>query len=239
MSQSVSNLTPLDSDHDKVDNIPKESSEKGRCACGKCGLYRWYPPMILISTVMAAIFCWMYIKKPVFLSTPSDKKSFETQPAIQERRPVDMETELSPPTAESVGRIDPAIAVLPGDPVSESLSSLSSAGAHGTELKPLVIKREGPALFRPLDADLAPSTEQAVAEQSEDPPVEPTSQIEDIAEQNQEERGNPGDEPEVVNLVSSGEGAGPVDSDDYQVHASFMAEFSGVESRIQKGVRKP
>ena len=99
--------------------------------------------------------------------------------------------------------------------------------------------REGPALFRPLGAELPPATETPPANQPEDPPVELKPVVEEIAEQNQDESEDPSDETEVVNLVSLGEGGRPVDSDDYQVHASFMAEFSGVESRTQKGVLKP
>ena len=36
-----------------------------------CRLYRWYPPLLVTSTVMAGVFCLMYVTKPVFIEAPA------------------------------------------------------------------------------------------------------------------------------------------------------------------------
>ncbi len=181
---------------------------------------------------MAAFFCWMYIKKPVFLSTPSDQKSIEALPAIQEGRPMELKDELSTPTAESVGRIDPAIANLPGDSVTESLLGSPMNDGLGSGLKPLLVRREGSPLFRPLGRDTLPQL-------TEDSPVGRERVSTRGPGQIQNANDEAGEEVEVENLVPLGEGGRPVDSDDYQVHASFMAEFAAAEGSNRDEDRRP
>lgn len=48
-------------------------SRKPTCKGGRCNLYRWYPPLLVVSTIMTAVFCYLYLTKPVFLEAPSMK----------------------------------------------------------------------------------------------------------------------------------------------------------------------
>ena len=122
MSESISRLNSVESERIPA-NVKSgmESLERpDQCACQRCGLYRWYPPLMLMTTALAAVFCWMYITKPVFLSAPAHQP-LNTPPAIQEKRPV-REDEPTRHTAGG-GNLDPAIARLPGDPAPTGDSS--------------------------------------------------------------------------------------------------------------------
>ena len=221
MSDRVSKLRPLDSESEPPAHEVEEAVvEKGACGCSRCGLYRWYPPLMLGSTILAGVFCWMYITKPVFLSSPSERV-MDAQPAVEERAH-DLNDTDEPPTAES-STLDPAIAVLPGDPAGETKMVGEPLGEIlGEELMPLVVKREGAPLFKPfvIPADvLGESPSDAEASTEDQDPQASTSEVSDEAEE----------EGEVVNLIASGEGGASSESEDYQVHASFMAEFSSAE----------
>ncbi|HJM64072.1 MAG: hypothetical protein QF405_04700 [Roseibacillus sp.] len=176
-----------------------------------------------MTTALAAVFCWMYITKPVFLSAPSDQ-SLNTQPAIQEKRPI-REDEPTPHTAGG-GNLDPAIARLPGDPVLPDDSSARD-GIPGEELKPLIVKRQGPSLFRAIPPDEIPERKEIVLEA-------PGSGV--VAEAGSEQDEDQVPEEEVVSLVAGEEGDQDSGSEEFRVHASFMAEFSSVQ---QEGDRQP
>ena len=225
MSESNSSLNSVESER-----IPAEMKggtepleRPDQCPCQRCGLYRWYPPMMLMTTALAAVFCWMYITKPVFLSTPADLP-LNTRPAIQEMRPV-REDEPTPHTARA-GNLDPAIARLPGDPAP---TGDASAGDEipGEELKPQIVKRQGPALFRPIPSGEIPERREIVV---------PGSGLRAAAEagSGQDEDQIPAED--VVSLVAGGEGGPNSSSEEFRVHASFMAEFSSPQ---QKGDNQP
>ncbi len=177
-------------------------------SCPSCGLYKWYPPLLLLSVIMAGVFCWMYITKPVFLSQPGNAPAVGARPALQERGPGDS-SDAVPPTAdysggESGGVLDPAVTSLPGDSASvvESDSGPEADAIPGVGLKPLRIRR-GPALFRPFP----------VADQST--PAEGAG------------AGSSGSGLEEGN-GSLTFAAARSDDETYRVPASFMAEFTTI-----------
>tara|TARA_B100001964_G_C14261286_1_gene615632 strand:- start:8231 stop:8920 length:690 start_codon:yes stop_codon:yes gene_type:complete len=225
MKESISRLSSIERERTSGEvRAGTESPESpDQCTCQRCGLYRWYPPLMLMTTALAAVFCWMYITKPVFLSAPSDQ-SLNTQPAIQEKRPI-REDEPTPHTAGG-GNLDPAIARLPGDPVLPDDSSARD-GIPGEELKPLIVKRQGPSLFRAIPPDEIPERKEIVLEA-------PGSGV--VAEAGSEQDEDQVPEEEVVSLVAGEEGDQDSGSEEFRVHASFMAEFSSVQ---QEGDRQP
>ena len=225
MSESISRLNPIESERIPANvKAGTESLERpDPCACQRCGLYRWYPPLMLMTTALAAVFCWMYITKPVFLSAPAHQP-LNTPPAIQEKRPV-REDEPTRHTAGG-GNLDPAIARLPGDPAP---TGDSSAGEEipGEELKPLIVKRQGPSLFRAIPPGEMPGRRKIAVE---------APALGDAAEagSGQDEDQIPGED--VVILVADGDGGQNSSSEEFRVHASFMAEFSSPQ---QKGDNHP
>ena len=220
MSESISRLNPVESERIPANvKAGTESLERpDLCACQRCGLYRWYPPMMLMTTALAAVFCWMYITKPVFLSTPAHQP-LNTRPAIQEKRPV-REDEPTRHTAGG-GNLDPAIARLPGDPAP---TGDSSAGEEipGEELKPLIVKRQGPSLFRAIPPGEMPGRREIAVEAPE---------VGDAAEAGSGQDENQVPEEDVVSLVAGGEGGQNSSSEEFRVHASFMAEFLSVQQK--------
>ena len=223
MSENISRLNAAESSSSEIKSGTEESNRAGSCSCQSCGLYRWYPPMMLLTTALAAVFCWMYITKPVFLTTPEDQL-MDVRPAIQEKRPAQEDTP-APHTAGG-GNLDPALGRLPGDPATGDEGS-PAAEIPGEELKPLIVKRRGPSLFRPIPSDEMPARKGIAAE---------------ILELGVDEEGGSGQdenrvsEEDDVRSVARGQGGQDSSSEQFRVHASFMAEFSSVE---QKGGSQP
>lgn len=220
MSESISRLSSVESERilANVKSGTKSLERPDQCACQRCGLYRWYPPMMLMTTALAAVFCWMYITKPVFLSTPAHQP-LNTRPAIQEKRPV-REDEPTSHTAGG-GNLDPAIATLPGDPAPTDDSSARDE-IPGEELKPLIVKRQGPALFRAIPPDEMPERREITVE---------APGLVAAAEAGSGQDENQVPEEDVVSLVAGGEGGQNSSSEEFRVHASFMAEFSSVQQK--------
>lgn len=186
---------------------------------------------MLFSTVLAAVFCWMYVTKPVFLSAPNDHQSIETQPAVQEANPEErVHGTLSPPTAGASGNLDPAVASLPGDSVLVAPQSLASESTvPGDELKPLVVRRDGPILFKPfvLNGDQSTSSESEKVEQVDPKPTaNADAPADEIATATPAEPDH--EQPEARS-----------DETDYQVRASFMAEFSPAASNDKISKLRP
>ena len=206
-----------------------ESALPARCTCQRCGLYRWYPLMMLGSTALAAVFCWMYITKPVFLSAPSGQ-THDAHPAIQEKRPIE-HGEPAPHTAHG-GNLDPALGHLPGDPAPET-SSPPVEELLGEELKPLVVKRECPSLFEPIPkselSGRSRSPSSGAAEGAAPIVIKRESAPEPLVIRREEENTARGEEQpgeDHVGLVAPGEGGRNSDSEEFQVRASLLAEFS-------------
>ena len=221
MSQSVSTLTPLDSDRSGDDLrapeiVQEVQHERVHCSCSRCSLYRWYPPLMLLSTVLAGVFCWMYISKPVFLSAPSEGPRADPLPAFQETSPARIQGDLAPPTAESSGTLDPAVASLPGDTIDLATVAPVGGALLGEELKPLVVKREGATLFKPFVINEIPPGSSL----AEPAPSVVSNGEETGVGQPPGSSGEPGADQESVRPEASS------DEEDYRVRASFMAEFS-------------
>ena len=198
---------------------PSQVSE--RCNCQRYGIFRWYPPMMFITTAAAAVFCWMYVTKPVFVTEPA-RQSLDIEPVIQDQAPVE-ESEPVLHTA-ALGMLDPDIGSLPGDHAPPGKEGEDDE-IPGEELKPLIVKRQGPPLFHPVPPDEMPrrtgiaETSSATTEgdAANDGPVRNQVVTQGIA--------SPGRGREIREDSASG---------NFHVHASFMAEFSAVEQTRKK-----
>lgn len=136
------------------------------CACPKCGLYRWYPPLLLLSTIMAGVFCWMYVTKPVFLAPAQHAAPGAVQPAIKDNEPTPGMQSGEPQTAEVERALDPALAPsIMNRPEESPVVSIAGLG----ELEPLETPAgERGSLFVPMTEE--ESQDFGVPEQS--PPLD-------------------------------------------------------------------
>ena len=203
----------------RIEAGPSKVSE--RCNCQRCGLLRWYPLMMFITTAAAAVFCWLYVTKPVFV-TGAMEQSPDVEEISQDQAPLDDQKPVFHTAA--TGMLDPGVGVLPGDHAPPD-EMLGEDNIPAEELKPLIIKRQGPSLFHPVPLEEMPGRTGA-AEAS--PVIEKGNVVRDRSGRNQI----------VIEEVESPGGGGKVREDsasgDFQVHASFMAEFSALERERKK-----
>lgn len=180
--------------------------------CQRCTVSRWYPPMMLASTALTVVFFWMYINKPVFSPVPSITP-LRPEPAIQSKEPArapEIESYIT-----SRNTLDPAALRLPTETKSQSEIS-DRERVSGDELRPLIIKRNGPSLFRRFPAGAAP--EQVTEEEA------PSNRESETGSNERGERTDVG-RLEGVNSDSDLGTTGDPDSRDLHVHASVMGEF--------------
>ena len=202
---------------------PSKVSE--RCNCQRCGLLRWYPPMMFITTAAAAVFCWLYVTKPVFV-TGSMEQSSDIEEISQDQAPVDDQKPVFHTAA--TGMLDPGVGALPGDHAPPD-EMLGEDNIPAEELKPLIIRRQGPSLFHPVPLEEMPGRTGA---DEASPAIVKGDVVHDRSGRNQiviEEVASPGGGAEVREDSASG---------DFHVHASFMAEFSALE-RVRKKQSQP
>lgn len=141
----------------------------GTCRCSRCSLYRWYPPLLVVSTLMAGVFCALYLTKPVHLVRPADTP-------VPERPEAPAGVPVSDPSAP-VGdpgygemadtrneRLDPMLGGLPGSGRKEGGLQLATRGpvvmgGPGEGLEPLRVNGPREGLFVPgrPDGRVAPS----------------------------------------------------------------------------------
>ena len=103
----------------------------------------------------------------------------------------------------------------------------------GEELKPLVVKREGPSLFKPIPkselSGRSRSPSSGAAEGVAPIVLKRESAPEPLVIRREEENPARGEEQPGeghVGLVAPGEGGRNSDSEEFQVRASLLAEFS-------------
>lgn len=81
MERKVSELAPLDrvqvSGQQIENTAPAANEHAAACACPRCGTYKWYPPLLVLSTVLTGVFCWLYISKPVFMTQSAEPREEE------------------------------------------------------------------------------------------------------------------------------------------------------------------
>ena len=125
------------------------------CSCPSCNLYRWYPPLLVLSTIMAGIFCWMYVSKPVFVSPSGGGESSAVQPAVDHGGGGGESAEWEPSTASLQDRLDPGLGGLPGEevvPAGAEVGRPAGASPQGgvtkqVVLKPVVVGNKRGSLF--------------------------------------------------------------------------------------------
>ncbi|NNC88146.1 MAG: hypothetical protein HKN82_06760 [Akkermansiaceae bacterium] len=120
-------------------------------ACTTCNLYKWYPPLLLLSTIMAGVFCCLYLTKPVFLAPSGDGYPGAVSPAVETMPSPLEEDDLEPKTAQIPARMNPEMGALPGE------SRAEPPAVAG--LQPLITTPRPQGLFRPLAPAAAPDPE--------------------------------------------------------------------------------
>lgn len=107
---------PLDKGAGKKENTPRS-----RCGEPDNPLHRAYPALLLASTALAGLFCYLYLTKPVIAPTA---------PTAEKPAPVASVPQAPAPRATPVPKAVPALLPssdrLPGDPKNPSLANQSS-----------------------------------------------------------------------------------------------------------------
>ncbi len=190
--------------------LPFDSSAP--CKCQRCSISRWYPPMMLASTALTAVFFWMYITKPVLFPV-APIPPLSPDPVIRGQEPVlEAEKELY---ISSRNTLDPGASTLPGESEDQPVL-LDQEQISGDKLRPLIINRNGPSLFRPFTPVASPDRAAGEA----DPGVRESAAVGD------KEAGRVDGSPRKGRSLGSEDGTtGRSDSRDLHVHASVMGEF--------------
>ena len=124
---------------------PACQDEESHDDCSSCDLYKWYPPLLLLSTIMAGVFCCLYLTKPVFVVPAGGGAPVSGSPAVELYHSGEEESDLEPKTAQVPAPLNPEQGSLPGeDPAAAPLPG---------GLQPLRGAGEGGATFRPLAGD--------------------------------------------------------------------------------------
>ena len=190
--------------------LPFDSSAP--CKCQRCSISRWYPPMMLASTALTAVFFWMYITKPVLFPV-APIPPLSPDPVIRGQEPVlEAEKELY---ISSRNTLDPGASTLPGESEDQPVL-LDQEQISGDKLRPLIINRNGPSLFRPFTPVASPDRAAGEA----DPGVRESAAVGD-----KEARRVDGSPRKGRSLDSEDGTTGRSDSRDLHVHASVMGEF--------------
>ena len=110
--------------------LPFDSSAP--CKCQRCSSSRWYPPMMLASTALTAVFFWMYITKPVLFPV-APIPPLSPDPVIRGQEPVlEAEKELY---ISSRNTLDPGASTLPGESEDQPVL-LDQEQISGDKLRP-------------------------------------------------------------------------------------------------------
>lgn len=88
MERKVSDLAPLDraqASEQEIESRVANEPPTAACACPSCGTYRWYPPLLVLSTILTGVFCWLYVTKPVFMAQGEESIEEEAVAAVEEK----------------------------------------------------------------------------------------------------------------------------------------------------------
>lgn len=140
------------------------------CGCSRCVLYRWYPPLLVISTVMAGVFCLLYLTKPVRLVAPEEQGEPAVPVAAPERvAPGEKPEQRYEQMVElSDASLNPLKGGLPGDDPNADLpqgetGSPVGFGSSGSGLKPLQVPGPRRELFVRRQVKREPDLEESGA----------------------------------------------------------------------------
>ena len=120
---------------------------------GTCTLYRWYPPLLVVSTVMAGVFCLLYVTKPVFLEAPNFRRPEQFNVPVNAGQIAKSDEGVDRDLGGTIipVHLDPGFSSLPGD------SGVDEGLIQGVppiaELEPLNVPRASKPLFEPLRPD--------------------------------------------------------------------------------------
>lgn len=130
------------------------------CRCGRCRLYRSYPPLLAASTLMAGVFCVLYLTKPVRFSAPAGGGIPVVAPAAPSAGLLVEAAAVggAVPDPDDGRGLDPMLGGLPGDqpdgPPDMDGFRLATRGPApatpvGNDFKPLVVDGPREGLFVP------------------------------------------------------------------------------------------
>lgn len=144
MERKVSDLAPLDraqlSEQEIEPRVANEAAAAA-CSCPSCGTYRWYPPLLVLSTILTGVFCWLYVTKPVFMAQGEEPREEETVAAVEEK-----EQSVLRSAVENVPSQEQVSLDLRWPPVQQDTLDPNAPGLPGEKRKPLSpqeVVREG------------------------------------------------------------------------------------------------
>jgi hypothetical protein len=111
------------------DDVGHVMAPKKGCGCNDCSLYRWYPPLLIVSTLLAGLFCLLYLTKPVKVVAPVEEGGGMAPVVVpgQPEQPAARPHEIAESKVDE-SRLDPLLGALPGDPVEENGLALATQG---------------------------------------------------------------------------------------------------------------
>lgn len=126
------------------------------CGCSNCAMYRWYPPLLVVSTVLAGLFCTLYLTKPIRVVSPRDTDDPVESIPVSEPEQQDQEAErrYDQMVENSDSLLNPMLGGLPGESLSrvsppQGNQALANSAIPPTGLEPLNVKGPRQQLFVP------------------------------------------------------------------------------------------
>jgi hypothetical protein len=146
--------------------------ESGNHGVSGCRLYRWYPPLLVVSTIMTGAFCMLYVTKPVFIEAPNSSFHEQLNVPIYAEQIADAEGVVAPDDGRAIipVHLDPGLSSIPGEPV--PVLEPEAGVPPIAELEPLAVPRARKPLFQPMDPDEMPAPVPPKAIALEPPPSE-------------------------------------------------------------------
>lgn len=135
-------------------NRPKENH-----VCNSCNLVKWYPPLLTMSTIMAGVFCWLYVTKPVMV-TKTVIPSVEVPSSQLVASGPDLNGDVVVRAVSAMPTLSPDIGFLPGEEL--LVKDQAESPVPGQDVQAVRVQRSARSLFQPLKEELGDLEEVAV-----------------------------------------------------------------------------
>ena len=134
-----------DADEPHSVNRPKENQ-----VCNSCNLVKWYPPLLTMSTIMAGVFCWLYVTKPV-LVTKTVMPSVEAPSTQLVASAPDLNGDVVVRAVSAMPTLSPDVGFLPGEKLLGQAQL--EPPVPGQDVEAVRVQRSARSLFQPLKAE--------------------------------------------------------------------------------------
>lgn len=135
----------------KDEDVQFQNISKSDASCTSCQLVKWYPPLLTLSTVMAGVFCWLYVTKPVVVTKTMIPES-DSPPSLIVKQDLhenrDLVVKIESETSQG-DTLNPELGFLPGEENAPAPSFSDAIPGQGVEI--VRVKRSERRLFKPLE----------------------------------------------------------------------------------------